>query len=360
MDIEIIQAVLDVFYQNGESIRYDIERFEEVLNDKVPYLIDECYLIVLGMKTSVYDALIFDWDIDIKAYCDYLKEILSLSERETLFMLAMLVRIVKEMGYYFEIPYLDKLIDIAYQIQDNNQLFYIGMAYFKGYGVKQDYEKAFEIFSDLYQQGYSQCAYYLGCMYEEGLGVEQDIDQALSIYSQHLDSLCEYRLATLYMLGKYVEQDAQKAYDHYASSQEKEAYFYQGYLLEQKKDYAAAFEAYYQGAQLFQSDCLYKAGMFLKIGLGVDRDEDKAYRCFEYGYFLLHEQSTFQLAMLLLEGIFIEQDVDKAIHYLKQASMLNSQEACFMLARFYGIGKYVERNQQLSLYYYQRGYEINR
>lgn len=54
MDIRIIKVIIDVFNHYGDTIRFDYERFEEALNDEANDLLDECYLIVLGIENGSF------------------------------------------------------------------------------------------------------------------------------------------------------------------------------------------------------------------------------------------------------------------------------------------------------------------
>lgn len=359
MDIRIIQDILAVFDHYGDTIRFDVDRFEEALNDQAPDLMDECYLIVLGVKTGLFDLMIFDEDIDCKGYVDYLKDILSLDEKEAIFTVSVLKTIIHEMGYYFEVPDLDELLRHCYEKQDLFQLNIIAKMYFQGFGVQQDYEKAFEIYCYLYGQGDDRGAYYLGYMYEHGYGVEKDIEKALMYYESRHDDLCCFRLGQFYLLGRYVDQDEEKAYDYLKDSHYIDAYFYKGLILERQRDYSGAFQAFYEGAQLFQADCLYQLALYFKRGLGVDRDFQKAYGYFEYAYYLLHEESAYQLAMMNFDGMVCQKDEQLALHYLHQATILYSQEACLTLARFYEFGYYVEKNIEKAMMYYQKANDIH-
>lgn len=358
MNIRIIQAVLDVFNHYGDHIRFDIDRFEEALNDEATELIDECYLVVLGIKTSVFDAMIFDEDIDMRGYVDYLMKEKSLKEDEALFMVSVFKTLIKEIGYYFEVPHIENLIDDAMKREDLFQLLTIAKAYFLGFGVLQDYEKAFEIYLYLYNQGFLNGAYYLGYMLEYGLGVEKDVEKALMYYRSHEDDMTNYRLGMLYMIGRYVELDDDLALEYLSHSQYEDAYFYKGVLLERQGNYAGAFVAYDKGSQLFQVECLYKKAMYLKIGLGVERNIEKAYHYFEYAYYLLHGDSAYELAFMFIEGLYHQKDMDKGLYYLHQAAILNSYDACLLLAKFYGDGQYVHLDKQMSLYYYQKANDI--
>ena len=116
MNIQIIEKVIDVFNRYGDGLRFQIERFEEVLNDEAPDMMDECYLVVLGMKLGVFEAIIFDEDFEISRYVRYLCEFASLSEEEALFMVSVFSQVIDEIGYYFEIPDVEEFLKTAYQL----------------------------------------------------------------------------------------------------------------------------------------------------------------------------------------------------------------------------------------------------
>lgn len=358
MNIRIIQVILDVFDHYGENIRFEEERFEEALNDEALDLLDECFWIIRGFQTGIYDAMIFDEDIYRNGYVKYLMENIECEEKEAIFIVAVFETVITEISYYFEIPDMLSLLQDAYERQDYPQLAIIAKTYFLGFGVSQDYEKAFEIYSYLYGHGDDCGAYYLGFMYEHGYGIEQDIEKAMMYYHSRQDDLTDYRLGTFYMLGQYFEYDAKKAYEHLSRSHLEEAYLYKGLLLEEQRNFAGAFEAYFEGAQLFQVECLYRAALCLRMGLGVEIDLKKAYHYFEYGYFFMHKESTYQLSMMLFDGLVVEKDEKKALLYLHQAAQLRSRDACLLLGQLYELGRYVKKDHQKSLAYYQVASEI--
>lgn len=359
MNIRIIQAVLDVFDHYGEMIRFDQERFENALNDEVPDLIEERYLIVLGMTLGVFDAMIFDDDLNRCRYIDYLKEECDLNEEDALFIVAVYEAILNQVGYYFEIGNMDFLLNKAYEINDLYQIHMIAKSYFDGFGVKQDFEKAFGIYSYLYSQGDSRSAYYLGYMYEWGYGVEKNIEKAVMYYLSGEDDLCYYQMGKMYLLGKYFQQDDEAALDYFSKSHDKDAYLYKGLLLEKNYDYSGAFQAFIEGARLFQSECLYKVGMYLYYGIGVELDQKEAYRYLKYAYYCLHGDSAYQLSMMYFDGIVVKRNNQKAIDLLMQGAQLYSMDACLILAKFYQMGQYVDKNERLSMQYYQKANEIN-
>lgn len=360
MDIRIIENVLDVFDHYGDMIRFDYDRFEEALNDEAMDLPDECYLIVLGMKMGIFDAMIFDEDIDLSGYVSYLKEHAQLSEDEAYFMVAVFYTLIQETGYYFEIPEIETLIHDAYKRNDFDHLSIIAKTYFLGFGVSQDYEKAFEIYSYLYGLGDDRGAYYLGYMYEHGYGVERDVEKALMYYECHRDDLTCFHLGVFYMLGQYVDKDLRRSYQYLNDSHYDEAYFYKGLLLESQREYAQAFEAYYEGAKIFQVECMYKAGLCLKLGIGVEMDIQRAFELLRYAYYSLHGESAYELSMMYFDGLTVEKSEKKALNYLHQAARLHSYDACILLSQFYQSGRYMKRDYQKSSYYYQRAKAIKK
>lgn len=359
MNIKIIQTLLDVFRYYGESIRLDLERFENALNDEAPDLVDERYLVVQGLQSGIFEMMIFDDDYRRIKYIDYLKYVQNMNEEEALLTTIVFEICFQQYGYDFEIGNMDELLQRAYEQDNLHELYVIARAYFKGFGVKQDYEKSFQLFQYLYGQGDDRGAYYLGYMYEYGYGIEQDIEKAMMYYSSHEDDQCFLRMGTLYMLGKYVEQDNEIALEYLMKSHEQDAYLYSGILLEKQHLYSDAFQAYLKGTQLFQKDCLYKVAIYLYKGIGTQLNQEEAYRYFRYAYYCLHGESAYQLSMIFFDGVVVEKNIKQALTFLTQAAKLSNQEACFMLARFYGEGLYVDKNFELSRQYYQKANELS-
>ena len=54
--------------------------------------------------------------------------------------------------------------------------------YHEGYGVRQDYDKAVELYRKAAEQGHEAGQLALGFMYHKGYGVRQDYDKAVEWY----------------------------------------------------------------------------------------------------------------------------------------------------------------------------------
>ena len=59
----------------------------------------------------------------------------------------------------------------------------IGMSYYFGDGINQDYKEAVKWFNLSAEQGYHKAQYSLGLCYSKGRGVEQDTNMALKYYT---------------------------------------------------------------------------------------------------------------------------------------------------------------------------------
>ena len=64
----------------------------------------------------------------------------------------------------------------------------LGVMYERGHGVRQDYQKALELYTKSANQGYFAAQYNLGVVYEQGLGVRQDYRKAKEWYGKACDS----------------------------------------------------------------------------------------------------------------------------------------------------------------------------
>jgi TPR repeat protein len=80
-------------------------------------------------------------------------------------------------GYEEAMPWLQKAAAQGFIQADND----IGYLYENGYGVKQDYAKAAEMFRIGVDHDYSRSEFHLGTLYDRGLGVEKDEIKALEL-----------------------------------------------------------------------------------------------------------------------------------------------------------------------------------
>jgi uncharacterized protein len=89
----------------------------------------------------------------------------------------------------------------------------LGLMYYNGTNVEQEYFKAAEAFSKACDGGHVNACYNLGYMYQNGFGVRLDSKKALSLYEKTCDAglgaSC-YNIANMYSLADGVEKDTFK------------------------------------------------------------------------------------------------------------------------------------------------------
>lgn len=105
----------------------------------------------------------------------------------------------------------------------------LGLCYFYGYGIEQNYHEAFRWCREAAGQGYSRGQLNLGICYFEGCGVEQDINEALLWFKKAAEkgsADAQFCLGQIYEDGNGVSQDfveAEKWYKKAAGQGLKEA-----------------------------------------------------------------------------------------------------------------------------------------
>jgi len=99
--------------------------------------------------------------------------------------------------------------------------FLLGVFYFLGRGVKQDYNEAFHWYKAAAEQGFGSAESSLGKMYYLGVGVEQNFKEAINLYKAAAEKNipeAQYDLAICYEKGEGVDQDFKEAYYWYMIS----------------------------------------------------------------------------------------------------------------------------------------------
>lgn len=88
--------------------------------------------------------------------------------------------------------------------------FNLGMMYYAGTGVPQDYQQAKVWFQKASEQGFAGAQYNLGLMFAKGEGVTQDYQQALVWWQKAAEqgyAWAQYNLGLMYGRGQGVKQD---------------------------------------------------------------------------------------------------------------------------------------------------------
>ena len=109
----------------------------------------------------------------------------------------------------------------------------LGLMYYTGRGVPQDYQEAGSWFRKAAEQGFAEAQYFLGNIYAEGLGVPRNYQEAESWFRKVAEqgfARAQHYLGRMYTEGWGVPQDYQEAVSWYRKSAEQGFAFAQYYL----------------------------------------------------------------------------------------------------------------------------------
>ncbi len=108
---------------------------------------------------------------------------------------------------------------VGFGLISGDPLYLLGFMYYNGQGVPQDFVKAADWYqSAAYQLGHAQAQYELGLMYYKGLGVLMDHDKAFRLFrkaARQGQTDAPYHLGYIYETGKGAPQDSAQAYAWY-------------------------------------------------------------------------------------------------------------------------------------------------
>ncbi len=188
---------------------------------------------------------------------------------------------------------------------------------------------------------------------------KEDTDLALSFLKKAISLGSISALNTMgicYMEG-IIKKDKKKAYDYFKKAAEKKyvyAYNNLGRLLEQDKEYEAALEYYLKSANEEESWACNKVGLYYYLGLGTNKDLNKAFYYFNLGnnapINIRNPWNTFNLVKLFYSvgnaTLGIKKDIDKSISLL---NTLNNFEPANELFLYLYYEKYLNNKNEENL-----------
>lgn len=96
---------------------------------------------------------------------------------------------------------------------DSIARFNLAAMYLQGKGVKQDYDKAVELYLPLVQEDFPYAKHHLGRLYLDGLGVPLDVNKAIQLLTEASDVVDKagYDLGLIYKEGYKVPISSEKS-----------------------------------------------------------------------------------------------------------------------------------------------------
>ena len=251
---------------------------------------------------------------------------------------------------------------------DAEAQFKLGLCYYKGEGVPQNYAEAVKWYRKAAGQGYAQAQYNLGECYHKGEGVPKNYFAAVKWFrkaAEQGNALAQNKLGECYYSGLGVPKNYTEAVKWYrkaaeqglASAQNNLGYSYkQGQGVPQ--NYTEAVKWYRQAAEQGYAPAQTNLGKCYCYGKGVPEDREEAVKWYckaaEQGY--AHAQ--YKLGECYYYGWGVPEDREEVVKWYCQAAEQNHALAKYKLGYYYENGWGVPVDKAEAVKWYRKAAEL--
>lgn len=221
----------------------------------------------------------------------------------------------------------------AVEAGDVPALLYLAGCYMYGIGTDEDEKKAFGCYQEAAEKESPVGMWRLGGCYELGLGTEKDEEAAFEWYQKAADrKLLEgiERLGWCYLVGIGTKEDEKKGRRLLEEAADRDSTFAMFWLAlhhEDKEEWEKSFKYLKKGMELGDCDCQVRLGRYYHGGLGVTRDDHKAYDLIHKAAVKYEDgDALYWLSWCYHEGIGVAKDEDMADTYYRKAVEKGYQE----------------------------------
>lgn len=374
---------LGCFYETGNGVDKDIHRAVEMYqkaasldNKTAMFNLGRCYEFGMGVEKNISTAV----DYYIKAsqkhkYLEKLKNIniKKLSAEDSAKISNRLFESKDDDNQKIALEMLinsankgnvDSQRDLGVRLWNDKQMHSLAVIYFSmaatknepysvynlanlyhnGYGVTQNYQKAFELYQKAAELGLPQALFELGNAYEKGYHgiVEADIVKAVEYYKKGAEAGncdCLNSLGAMYMYGKGVRRNRKRGFSLFSQAAKAN--------LEAKYNIALCYE-HGTGTEKSIAKALEIYNTLASSGdsYSVEKMENAVDKIADPEYF-------FTLALCYDFGKGVECNGEKAIKYYTFAADMGHDRAKHNLAYLYRYGKHdIEINYEKAIKYY--------
>ncbi len=216
----------------------------------------------------------------------------------------------------------------------------------------QDYQKAFELYTPLAENGNADAQSSLGYMYQQGQGCDRNDAKALECYEKAVKQKQPYalfNLGILYANGVAgVSHDQFKAHELYldAATREVPPAMYETALMLERglgclQNYSEAAFWYEEAAKRGHMESFNNLGVLHKEGHGVPLDYQRSLICFSRAAEGELAEGQYNLGLMYDQGLGVEEDHDKALDLCRKAAYNGHEKAKTIIRSLQEDGKIV-------------------
>ncbi len=251
----------------------------------------------------------------------------------------------------------------AAEAGNSKAMYELSAEYFKGDGVKKDYEKAMNWLLKAADKGRSEAMFDLGGVYYDGIGIEQDYTEAMRWFLKAAAAgrtEAMFNLGHMYYKGLSVDKNVDKSLwwygkaadkgDHKAASRLALIYFGQG----DYQDYSKAARWSKEAAENGEVGAMFNLAVIYHEGKGITEDAGKAAYWFDKAAKAGDMEAMFNLGLLYYQGDGVGVDYVRAAECYTTAAQAGNTKAMLNLGLMYDSGHGVTRNRSQALEWYKK------
>ena len=261
-----------------------------------------------------------------------------------------------------------QILPLDFTLQDDAETLYnIGLRYYNGDGVAQDYAKAIEWFRQAAEQGYAAAQNKLGECYYTGTEVKKNYKQAARWFckaAEQGNATAQYNLAYCYINGQGVTKDYAQAVSWYRKAAEQGhakaqnnlgTCYYNG--LGVTKDYTQAVNWYRKAAEQGNASAQCNLGYCYQYGQGVTKDYAQAVNWYRKAAEQGYASAQYNLGYCYINGQGVTKDYAQAVNWFRQAAEQGHAAAQNNLGYCYKYGQGVTQDYAQAISWYRKAAE---
>ena len=261
-----------------------------------------------------------------------------------------------------------QILPLDFTLQDDAETLYnIGLRYYNGDGVAQDYAKAIEWFRQAAEQGYAAAQNKLGECYYTGTEVKKNYKQAARWFckaAEQGNATAQYNLAYCYINGQGVTKDYAQAVSWYRKAAEQghakaqnnlATCYYNG--LGVTKDYTQAVNWYRKAAEQGNASAQCNLGYCYQYGQGVTKDYAQAVNWYRKAAEQGYASAQYNLGYCYINGQGVTKDYAQAVNWFRQAAEQGHAAAQNNLGYCYKYGQGVTQDYAQAISWYRKAAE---
>ncbi len=249
----------------------------------------------------------------------------------------------------------------------------LGVCYYWGKQVEQNYETALKWWSVAAKANHVEAIANMGLCYQLGHGTKRDSVMAVKLYkssiqrgnkklvperekrvSEKFNMFDACFLADIYQEGKVVDRDLNKAVKYYllaGNAGSVPSLMAAADIYEKDRNFPQAYKLFHMAASK-EVKAAYKCGEYLYKGLGTKVDKAEAAKYLIQASNAGWPNAQIMLGDLYFKGEGLEQDVEKALSLYKSAALKNSPVAIWNVGLIYTNGaEKLNSNYQKGFYW---------